>query len=466
MVGAVESCEGTIGGPEGSEDMRNGQGRGRVQGREPGRGPGGGPGLPPGPVREQDRERARAGGPVRAYAGPHPRPRGVLAAFALAGCGALLAAGCSPPAGTGVRPGDAPASSAAGSAPPGASSSPSASASGPPAPPAKGRVTVTGVVAQGLEAPWGVAPLPDGNLLVASRDKGTISRVDVGTGAVTPVGKVPGVAPGGEGGLLGLAVSPSFASDLMVYAYFTTESDNRIARLRYDERRPAGDQLGAPDTVFRGIPKGLIHNGGRIAFGPDKMLYAGTGETGDTGLAQDKKSLGGKILRMTPDGEPVHGNPEADSVVYSYGHRNVQGLAWDKDKRLWAAEFGQSTWDELNLIEPGANYGWPEAEGKAGRPGMRDPVAVWKTDEASPSGIAWAQGSVWMAGLKGQRLWRIPLAGTEPVAAPEAFLTGEYGRLRTVVALGGDTLLLVTSETDGRGSPETGDDRILTLTVG
>ncbi|MCM1968907.1 PQQ-dependent sugar dehydrogenase [Streptomyces sp. G1] len=408
--------------------------------------------------------------PVRSHGGPRARARGVLAAFALAGCGALLAAGCSPPAGTGARPSDAPPGTAAGSSPPGAPGAPSASASASAsaaasAPPAKGRVTVTGVAAQGLESPWGVAPLPDGNLLVASRDKGTISRVDVGTGAVTPVGKVPGVAPGGEGGLLGLALSPSFASDRMVYAYFTTESDNRIARLRYDEKRPAGDQLGAPDTVFRGIPKGLIHNGGRIAFGPDKMLYAGTGETGQTGLAQDKTSLGGKILRMTPDGDPVHGNPEADSVVYSYGHRNVQGLAWDKDKRLWAAEFGQNTWDELNLIEPGANYGWPEAEGKAGKPGMRDPVAVWKTDEASPSGIAWAQGSVWMAGLKGQRLWRIPLAGAVPAAEPEPFLSGEYGRLRTVVALGGDKVLLVTSETDGRGSPETGDDRILTLTV-
>ncbi|WP_407837092.1 sorbosone dehydrogenase family protein [Streptomyces sp. DSM 116496] len=438
--------------------MRHGHDRGHEQGHEQG------PGWAQGP--DQDRVRSRAGLPPRSYAGPRARARGALAAFALAGCGALLAAGCSPPAGTGARPSDAPPGTAAGSSPPGASGAPSASASAAAsAPPAKGRVTVTGVAAQGLESPWGVAPLPDGNLLVASRDKGTISRVDVGTGAVTPVGKVPGVAPGGEGGLLGLALSPSFASDRMVYAYFTTESDNRIARLRYDEKRPAGDQLGAPDTVFRGIPKGLIHNGGRIAFGPDKMLYAGTGETGQTGLAQDKTSLGGKILRMTPDGDPVHGNPEADSVVYSYGHRNVQGLAWDKDKRLWAAEFGQNTWDELNLIEPGANYGWPEAEGKAGKPGMRDPVAVWKTDEASPSGIAWAQGSIWMAGLKGQRLWRIPLAGAVPVAEPEAFLSGEYGRLRTVVALGGDKVLLVTSETDGRGSPEAGDDRILTLTV-
>ncbi|WP_189973015.1 PQQ-dependent sugar dehydrogenase [Streptomyces avidinii] len=393
------------------------------------------------------------------------RRRGVLAALALAGCGALLAAGCTPEGARGSGPGGSPpGTAAAGSGSPVPSGGPSASpeATGPPA---KGTVTVTGEVTKGLESPWGVAPLPGGDLLVASRDKGTISRVAAGSGEVTQIGEVPGVAPGGEGGLMGLALSPGFASDRLVYVYFTTESDNRIARLRYDEQRPPGQQLGAPDTVFRGIPKGLVHNGGRIAFGPDKMLYAGTGETGDKGLAQDKKSLGGKILRMTPDGDPVHGNPEADSVVYSYGHRNVQGLAWDKDKRLWAAEFGQNTWDELNLIEPGANYGWPEAEGKAGRPGFRDPVAVWKTDEASPSGIAWAEGSIWMAGLKGQRLWRIPLAGAQLAAEPEAFLTGEYGRLRTVVPLGGDRMLLVTSETDGRGSPEAGDDRILTLTV-
>ncbi|MEW2136066.1 PQQ-dependent sugar dehydrogenase [Streptomyces sp. NPDC005409] len=392
------------------------------------------------------------------------RGRGVLAAVALAGCGALLAAGCSPSGAPGAGGSSPPGTGAAGSGSAGATARASASpeATGPPA---KGAVTVTGEVAKGLESPWGVAPLPGGDLLVASRDKGTISRIAAGSGAVTQIGKVPGVAPGGEGGLLGLALSPSFASDRLVYVYFTTESDNRIARLRYDENRPAGQQLGAPDTVFRGIPKGLVHNGGRIAFGPDKMLYAGTGETGDRSLAQDRKSLGGKILRMTPDGDPAPGNPEADSVVYSYGHRNVQGLTWDQDGRLWAAEFGQNTWDELNLIEPGANYGWPEAEGKAGRPGMRDPVAVWKTDEASPSGIAWAQGSVWMAGLKGERLWRIPLAGARPVAEPEAFLEGKYGRLRTVVPLGGDALLLVTSETDGRGSPEAGDDRILTLTV-
>jgi glucose/arabinose dehydrogenase len=254
-----------------------------------------------------------------------------------------------------------------------------------------------------------------------------------------------------------------------VYAYFTTESDNRIARMLYDEKKPAGQQLGAPDTILRGIPKGTIHNGGRIAFGPDKMLYAGTGETGDTGLAQDRASLGGKILRMTPDGQPVHGNPWADSVVYSYGHRNVQGLAWDSAKRLWASEFGQHTWDELNLVRPGRNYGWPDVEGKGGGSGSVAPVAQWRTDEASPSGIAYVGGSIWMAGLKGERLWRVPLAGAEPSAPPQAFLQGRYGRLRTLLPVGGagggTAVWLVTSETDTRGTPGPGDDRILRLEV-
>ncbi|OON79692.1 PQQ-dependent sugar dehydrogenase [Streptomyces tsukubensis] len=347
----------------------------------------------------------------------------------------------------------------------GVSDSPSASRSADQGPPAKGSVKVLRTVTDGLNSPWGLAPLPGGGLLVSSRDEGTITRIDEKTGKKTRVGTVPGVSPAGEGGLLGLAVSPDYATDHMIYAYFTTESDNRVARVLYDEKKPAGDQLGAPNTLLKGIPKGSIHNGGRIAFGPDKMLYAGTGETGDTGQAQDKKALGGKILRMTADGDPAEGNPVKNSVVWSYGHRNVQGLAWDDQKRLWASEFGQDTWDELNLIRAGKNYGWPEAEGRTDKSGFVDPVAQWKTSQASPSGVAWAKGSVWMAGLRGERLWRVPLDGAKRKAEPQPFLQGEYGRLRTVVAAGGDKLWLVTSETDSRGTPKKGDDRILEVEV-
>ncbi|MBD0421032.1 PQQ-dependent sugar dehydrogenase [Streptomyces sp. TRM S81-3] len=371
----------------------------------------------------------------------------------------LLTAGCS--SDDGETPG------ANGSAAPSrtAAQSPPARSPATETPPAKGSVKVVRTVATGLNSPWGLAPLPDGGLLVSSRDEGTITRVDERTGKKTELGEVPGVSPAGEGGLLGIALSPDFASDHMVYAYFTSASDNRIVRMLYDAKKPSGEQLGAPDTIFKGIPKGVIHNGGRIAFGPDKMLYAGTGESGDRELSQDRDSLGGKILRLTPEGEPAPGNPFPDSPVYSYGHRNVQGLAWDAEQRLFASEFGQHTWDELNAIKPGDNYGWPEAEGRSGGDGFHDPLAQWGTAEASPSGIAHAEGSVWMAGLRGERLWRIPLKGTEAAADPQAFLEGEYGRLRTVVAAGGDKLWLTTSNTDGRGDAKEADDRILELKV-
>ncbi|WP_433452733.1 PQQ-dependent sugar dehydrogenase [Streptomyces sp. CA-142005] len=378
----------------------------------------------------------------------------VLAAAAL-----LLTAGCSsdgggPPGGpgrataTGTAPGTAPSGHAT-----------------EPAPPAKGSVKVLRTVADGLRTPWGLAPLPGGGLLVSSRDDGTIIRIDEKTGRKTELGTVSGVSPAGEGGLLGIALSPGYASDHMIYAYFTSASDNRIVRMLYDERKPPGEQLGAPDTVFKGIPKGVIHNGGRIAFGPDGMLYVGTGESGARGLAQDKKSLGGKILRLTPEGEPAPGNPFPGSPVYSYGHRNVQGLAWDDRQRLFASEFGQDTWDELNAIKPGANYGWPQAEGRSSDAAFQNPIAQWHTDDASPSGIAYVEGVIWMAGLKGQRLWRIALRGTQASAPPQALLTGRYGRLRTVVAAGGDKVWLLTSNTDGRGRPEKGDDRLLELEV-
>lgn len=378
----------------------------------------------------------------------------MLAATAL-----LLTAGCSSGGGNTPDGGRSATSKVTG---------PASSASGQAAeetPPARGSVRVVRTVAGNLRTPWGLAPLPGGGLLVSSRDDGTITRINEKTGRKTELGAVPGVATAGEGGLLGIALSPDYASDHLVYAYLTTDSDNRVVRMLYDARKPAGQQLGAPDTVFKGIPKGLIHNGGRIAFGPDGMLYASTGETGNRDLAQDRNALGGKILRMTPDGRPAPGNPFAGSPVYSYGHRNVQGLAWDGRQRLFASEFGQDTWDELNAIKPGGNYGWPEAEGRSGNPADLDPIAQWHTDEASPSGIAYAEGSIWMASLRGRRLWRIPLKGTETSAAPQAFLTGAYGRLRTVVAAGGNKLWLTTSNTDGRGEPSKTDDRILELEV-
>jgi glucose/arabinose dehydrogenase len=376
----------------------------------------------------------------------------LLAALAAAGCSS---SGPGKPPWPSVGPARAPQSSL----PAGSPVAPAAP------PPAKGSVRVEGTVATGLDTPWGLAVLPDGNLLVSSRDSGAIWHVDARSGKKTEAGRVPGVAAAGEGGLLGIALSPSYADDHLVYAYFTTASDNRIARMTYTPSMPAGEQLGAPDTIVRDIPKGELHNGGRIAFGPDGMLYAGTGETGDRPLAQDPKSLGGKILRMTPDGAPAPGNPTPGSLVYSPGHRNVQGLAWDPARRLWASEFGQDTWDELNWIQAGRNYGWPIVEGKAGRSGYVDPVTQWHPAEDSPSGIAYDKGSIWMAALRGERLWRIPLDGTRVAAAPQAFLVGRYGRLRSLAVEPDGSLLVTTSNTDGRGDPRAGDDRILRLAV-
>ena len=172
-----------------------------------------------------------------------------------------------------------------------------------------------------------------------------------------------------------------------------------------------GRDLGAPKVILRGIPKGFIHNGGRMVIGPDDYLYVGTGESGDGSLAQDKDSLGGKILRLRLDGRPAPGNP-FDNEVFSYGHRNVQGLAFDDDGRLMGQRVRPANWDELNLIREGANYGWPEVEGSGKAKGMTNPKVVWRTRDASPSGLAYWQGELWMAGLRGERLWEIPLDGT------------------------------------------------------
>lgn len=315
--------------------------------------------------------------------------------------------------------------------------------------------------ATGLEVPWGVAVLPDGSVLVTERDSGEVVRV-AEDATTEPVGSVDGVSPGGEGGLLGLAVDPAFPNEPYVYAYFTYASDNRIARLEYDPQ----EGLTGQETLLDGIPAAGNHNGGRIAFGPDGFLYVGTGDAGDPSLSQDRDSLGGKILRITTEGGAAEGNPFGNRT-YSYGHRNVQGLAWDEEGRLYATEFGQNEWDEVNLIEPGGNYGWPEVEGAGGGDGFVDPLVTWTTDEASPSGAAVADGSLWVAALRGARLWEVPLTGDGGVGEPTAHFSGEYGRLRTVVATSeGDALWLSTSNRDGRGDPVEEDDRLFLVPLG
>ncbi len=322
------------------------------------------------------------------------------------------------------------------------------------------------VVATGLAVPWGLAPLEDGSYLVSLRDEARVVQV-MTNGRVVAVpatgrdGRVAGVQPGGEGGLLGLAFAPGDQSTL--YAYLTARDDNRVVSMPYRNGR-----LGPQTALVTGIPKGVNHNGGRLAFGPDGMLYVTTGDAGERPRAQDLASLGGKILRVTRTGAAAPGNPFPGSRVWSYGHRNVQGIGWDAAGRMYASEFGQDSWDELNRILPGRNYGWPDVEGMGTpadvRRGFTPPLVVWRTSEASPSGIAVGRGAVWLAALRGQRLWRVPLSAAGSVGTPVPLLQNQFGRLRAVSFASDGTLVVITSNRS-RGQPGPDDDRLLRITV-
>jgi glucose/arabinose dehydrogenase len=331
---------------------------------------------------------------------------------------------------------------------------------------AAGPVEVEGsVIATNLEVPWGFAFLPNGDALFTERDSGRLLRMDA-SGNVEEVQTLP-TQGYGEGGSLGLAVSPEYERDGYVYAYYTTDEDNRVVRFRLGE---------APEPILTGIPFNSYHDGGRISFGPDGMLYVATGDAGDPATSQDRSSLGGKILRLTPDGGVPEGNPFPNSPVYSYGHRNVEGLAWDAEGRLYASEFGQDAFDEVNLIRPGENYGWPEFEGEGGEEaeaaGYVNPVTTWTTDEASPSGaeilkngaIPQWEGDLFVAALRGQRLWRLELGPDGQVTGRDELLRDEVGRIRNVVQAPDGSLWVTTSNLDGYGSPVSEeDDRIIRL---
>lgn len=342
---------------------------------------------------------------------------------------------------------------------------------------------------QGLEVPWSLVFLPDGRALVSERPGrirlirdgvlqeepyAVLAAVEGGKGLI---GFILELAVGGEGGLMGLALHPDFPEEPYLYAMHTYRGPdgvkNRVIRL--EDR---GDHGRFDKVIIENIPGGLNHNGGRIAFGPDGMLYVTTGETFEAQLAADLNSLGGKILRLTPEGKVPEDNPFPDSPVYSFGHRNPQGLAWHPETGdLFASEhgpsgeFGLRAHDEINMIRPGGNYGWPNVVGAPGLKPYVDPLVVWKETAVPPAGMAFYDGDLFVAVLGRGALIRISLAQLGPGYRVERierwFAQAPHetrlGRIRDVVAAPDGRLYFLTSNRDGRGSPRPGDDKIYRL---
>ncbi|MEV4279768.1 PQQ-dependent sugar dehydrogenase [Actinoplanes xinjiangensis] len=316
------------------------------------------------------------------------------------------------------------------------------------------------VLAKNLEVPWGIAFLPDGGAVVTERDTARILKIGPESTAgglkVTELRRLNEVRASGDGGLLGVAVSPDYATDKTLFVYYSTDQDNRIGRL-------AGD--GRLEPVLTGIPRSPEHNGGALAFGPDGFLYAGTGDgTAEGSQAQNAKSLGGKILRITTAGKPAPGNPVKTSPVWTSGHRNVQGLAWDAAKRLYATDRGQPRTAELNVVVKGKNYGWPKADGESTDTKFTNPLTSWPTQTSSCAGVAVLESLVATACLLGQRLQLLDVTGTGTVlGSPQELLTDEFGRLRAVVTAPDGSFWVGTSNQEDAGRPNPEDDRILRL---
>jgi glucose/arabinose dehydrogenase len=304
------------------------------------------------------------------------------------------------------------------------------------------------------DIPWGLAFLPDGSALISERDTFQIVHVSA-TGQKTTVGTVPNASgTGGEGGLLGIAVAPTFATDHWLYVFHTSPSDNRIVRFQYVNGGLSGEQV-----LLSGIARNQYHNGGRLAFGPDGKLYATTGDAQNGANAQNTSSLNGKVLRLNPDGTVPADNPFAGKYVWSYGHRNVQGLAWDSQGRLWESELGDSTQDEVNLIVKGGNYGWPTCEGthdhdgSCNNPNFVPPKRTFTpTGTNSPSGLAIVGDVLFMSEMTGQQLLRMPISGSS-LPSQQAYYSNTYGRLRTAAQAPDGGLWLTTSNGDKNNTP-------------
>lgn len=310
------------------------------------------------------------------------------------------------------------------------------------------------VISNSLTVPWEIAFLPNGEMLTTERI-GNLKHF----AHIENKFSINGVKSGGEGGLLGLAIHPNFTNNNFIYLYFTTNNQtNKVVRYRL-----ANNQLTEDKIIIDNIPGASNHNGGRIAFGPDQLLYITTGDAQETSLAQNTSSLAGKILRLRDDGSLPNDNPFGNAV-YSYGHRNPQGLAWDSQRRLWSTEHGRSGlstgFDELNLIEKGANYGWPVIQGEETKEGMRPPVlhsgpnTTW-----APAGMVIVGDKIYFVGLRGQAIYETKINGNS-VNPVNALFFEQFGRLRAITFYDG-YLYFSTSNRDGRGRPATEDDRIL-----
>lgn len=311
------------------------------------------------------------------------------------------------------------------------------------------------LIAQDLRIPWSIAVLPDGDLLVTERN-GNLRQLGRRANSV----QIPAVkSDTSEGGLLGVILHPRYEDNQWIYLYFTTSANgqtiNRVTRYTYQ----AG-QIGSDKIIVDNIPGAAVHDGGRMQFGPDGLLYIATGDARDSSLAQNTNSLAGKILRVTDDGSIPPDNPFGNAV-YSYGHRNVQGLAFDDSGNLWATEHGRSGirsgLDELNLIEKGGNYGWPEIEGDETAPGMLTPkLHSGPNTTWAPAGLVIVSDNVFFAGLRGQSLYHTRLSQLQ---TPTANFFQTYGRLRALTYHDG-YLYFSTSNLDGRGEPKSNDDKI------
>ncbi|GGM68648.1 hypothetical protein GCM10012275_43900 [Longimycelium tulufanense] len=326
-----------------------------------------------------------------------------------------------------------------------------AATAAPPIPGGLGERTI----ADNLSVPWGIAFLPDGAALVTERNTGRILQVK--DGQVTEVQRIAdSVAYGTDGGLLGIAVSPDYAQDGWIFVFYTTNTDNRIARFKLGQQ---------PQPLVTGIKRGLYRNGGALAFGPDGMLYAGVGDAYNYNASQNVHAFNGKILRMTKDGKPAAGNPFANSLVWSYGHRNVLGMTWDEAGTMYATEVGESTWDEVNVIKPGANYGWSKCEGYCEQPdGSVEPIVVMYPEECVPAGVAHRNGMLYVSCLRGERLVRVSVQNGKSHGDVSDVYTSHHGRLRAAVNAPDGTLWVSTSNRDGRSTVvRNDDDRVISL---